>query len=285
MRNTTDIKTLVPSRFQAFLYRNKIGRALLKVLICPPVSRLVGGFMNSPLSKPMIKGFIKNNNIDINQFEDKKYTSYNDFFTRKIRLKNRPLENDENALISPADSRLLALNIRNDLRFKIKNAYYNLADFLDDKQLADEFLGGKLLIFRLCVDDYHRYCFFDNGEILFNKFICGKLHTVQPIALENDDFFKENSREITVINTENFGKAVMVEIGAMMVGKIVNHKKYGSFSRAEEKGYFEFGGSTVCILLKKDVVAIDDEIIKNTENGLETRVLFREKIGNKTPCY
>lgn len=284
MRNTTDIKTLEYSTFQAFLYRNKIGRLLLKLLISPRVSKFVGSFMNSFLSKPMIKGFIKNNNIDMAQFEDKKYTSYNDFFTRKIRPKIRPLSEDKTQLISPADSRLLALTIDENLKFKIKNAYYNLADFLGDEKLADEFIDGKLLIFRLCVDDYHRYCFIDNGEILSNKFINGRLHTVQPIALERDNFFKENCREITVMQTENFGKAVMVEVGAMMVGKIVNHKKEGKFSRAEEKGYFEFGGSTVCVILKKDAAEIDEEIIKNTENNLETRVFFRETIGNKKSC-
>ena len=281
MRDTTDIKSLKYSKAQSFLYRNKIGRVFLKLLICPTISKTVGAFMNSPLSKPMIKGFVKKNNIDLSTFEEKEYCSYNDFFTRKIKSENRPISDDKNALISPADSRLTALFIDENLRFKIKNAYYNLADFLDDNALADEFLGGILLIFRLCVDDYHRYCFIDNGEILSHKFIKGSLHTVQPIALEKDNFFKENCREITVMNTENFGKVIMAEIGAMMVGKIKNHKTAGSFKRAEEKGYFEFGGSTVCVILKKNAAKIDEEILENSKKGLETRVLFREKIGDR----
>lgn len=288
MRDTTDIKALKYSKAQCFLYRNKIGRLFLKMLISPVVSKTVGAFMNSPFSKFMIKGFVKKNNIDLSLFENKKYNSYNDFFTRKIKPQSRPLNDEQNALISPADSRLSVYKIDKDLRFKIKNSYYNLADFLDDDTLADEFLGGILLIFRLCVDDYHRYCFIDNGEILSHKFIKGKLHTVQPIALEKDNFFKENCREITVMNTEIFGKVIMAEIGAMMVGKIKNHKDKGEFKRAEEKGYFEFGGSTVCVILKKNSAEIDSEILDNTEKGLETRVLFREKIGKKKnlqSCY
>lgn len=281
MRDVTDLKTLVPSRLQAFIYRNKAGRLLLKLLSARAVSKIVGAFLDTRFSKPIIKGFIKNNNIDITEFEEKEYCSYNDFFIRKIRLENRPMTDNKNEFISPADSRLLALTIDKNMRFKIKNAYYDLAAFLGDDILAEEFTGGSLLIFRLCVDDYHRYCFVDDGEIASNRFIAGRLHTVQPIALEKDDFFKENCREITVMKTENFGKIVMVEIGAMMVGRIVNHKHNGSFCKGEEKGYFEFGGSTVCVLLKKDVVKIDDEITENTKNGLETRVLFREAIGNK----
>ena len=83
------------------------------------------------------------------------------------------------------------------------------------------------------------------------------------------------------MNTENFGKVIMAEIGAMMVGKIKNHKTAGSFKRAEEKGYFEFGGSTVCVILKKNAAKIDEEILENSKKGLETRVLFREKIGDR----
>lgn len=281
MRNTTDLKKLLPSKSQAFVYRNKFGRIILKLLICKPISKIVGAFLNSPMSKPMIKKFVKNNNIDLSLYENENYKCYNDFFTRKIKLENRVMVDDKNAFISPADSRLLVLDINNNLKFKIKNGYYSLETLLDDKKLADEFSGGKLLIFRLCVDDYHRYCFIDNGKILNNKYINGKLHTVQPIALEKDDFFKENSREVTVIETENFGKTAMVEIGAMMVGKIINHNTNGIAEKGEEKGYFEFGGSTVCVVLKKNEVEFDDEIINNTKNELETRVLFREKIGYK----
>ena len=71
-----------------------------------------------------------------------------------------------------------------------------------------------------------------------------------------------------------------MEVGAMMVGKIVNHSKT-SFQRGEEKGYFEFGGSTIVVLFKKDIVVIDEDIIKNSQNNDETRVLMGEKIGIK----
>lgn len=281
MRNTTDLKTLKPSKIQAFIYRNKFGRIFLRLFICKPISKIVGAFLSCKISRPMIKSFVKNNNIDLSLFEDENYSCYNAFFTRKIKPEKRAMVDDKNAFISPADSRLLATYINDKLKFKIKNGYYSLDTLLDDKQLANEFSGGMLLIFRLCVDDYHRYCFVDNGKILSKKHIKGKLHTVQPIALEKDNFFKENSREVTVIETESFGKIAMVEIGAMMVGKIVNHNTNGVAKKGEEKGFFEFGGSTVCVVLKKDMVEIDKEILNNTKCDLETRVLFREKIGCK----
>ena len=83
----------------------------------------------------MIKSFIKNNNIDMSAFEEKKYRSYNDFFTRKIKLENRPMSSSQNDLISPADSRLLCPVIDKDMRFKIKNSYYSLPEFLQDEEV------------------------------------------------------------------------------------------------------------------------------------------------------
>lgn len=65
-----------------------------------------------------------------------------------------------------------------------------------------------------------------------------------------------------------------------MVGKICNHELL-SFQRGQEKGYFEFGGSTIVLLLKKDIVDIDMDIIKNSSTYDETKVLMGEKIGVK----
>ena len=66
----------------------------------------------------------------------------------------------------------------------------------------------------------------------------------------------------------------------MMVGKIKNHHGPGAFLRGEEKGYFEFGGSTIVLLLKKGAAVLDHELWENTQNGLETVVKYGEKIGD-----
>ncbi|MDE7107041.1 MAG: phosphatidylserine decarboxylase, partial [Clostridiales bacterium] len=93
--------------------------------------------------------------------------------------------------------------------------------------------------------------------------------------------FTENCREYTVLDTDNFGTAVMVEVGAMMVGRIVNAVKVGRFERGQEKGKFEFGGSTVILLLEKDRAEVDDEFFQNTAADKETVVKCGEKIGQK----
>lgn len=281
MRKINDASKEKPPAFLRYIYTDKLGRAFLKILISRPISALVGAFLSTPLSKPMIKGFIKKNSIDLSIYKNEKYSCYNDFFIRRIKPEFRPANMDKDNLISPADSKLTVYRIDEKANFKIKNSYYSLAALFDDENLAKEFYNGYLLVFRLCVDDYHRYIYFDDGEILSNKYISSKLHTVQPIALEKDNFYKENCREVTVVNTENFSKAVIVEIGAMMVGKIVNHKRNGAFKKGEEKGYFKFGGSTVAVALKSDGLAIDDEILENSLKNYETVVVQGEKIGKR----
>jgi phosphatidylserine decarboxylase len=70
-----------------------------------------------------------------------------------------------------------------------------------------------------------------------------------------------------------------MEVGALLVGKIVNHHGPAAVRRGQEKGYFQFGGSTVVLLLKKDTALLDEDILENSRNGIETVVKFGEKIG------
>jgi phosphatidylserine decarboxylase len=90
----------------------------------------------------------------------------------------------------------------------------------------------------------------------------------------------QNQREYSILQTENFGKIVQMEVGAMMVGKIVNHN-LKKFKRGIEKGYFLFGGSTVVLMIKEGIVEIDSDIIGNSRNSIETKVRALETIGRR----
>ena len=267
-------------RLLNFLYGNAFGRMLLKPLMAPCLSRLAGRLLSTRASKVLIKSFIKNNNIDMSQFEPVEYTSYNDFFSREIRPEARPIDMNPMHLISPADSKLTVLPVTEMGRFTLKHTQYTVGSLLKNPTLAAEYVGGWVLIFRLTVDDYHRYCYAFDGEKGENIAIPGKLHTVNPIANDFFPIYKENSREYTILQTREFGQVVAMEVGALLVGKIVNHHGAATVKRGQEKGYFQFGGSTVVLLLKKDAAVIDSDILENSENGIETVVKFGEKIGN-----
>lgn len=263
------------------LYGTVWGRTMLKILTAPALSRAVGAFMDSPLSMPLIKPFIRANNIDTSDYIMSCIRSYNDFFTREVKRERRPVDMTDKHLISPCDSKLTVHRICRHSVFRIKGSAYRVEDLLCNKELAENFTGGLCLIFRLEVNDYHRYCYFDRGLKSRNVFISGELHTVNPIALEHYNIYKRNCREYTTLHTVNFGQAVQVEVGAMLVGKISNHHGKYAFRRGEEKGMFLFGGSTVVLLLEKDKAVIDSDIMRNSAEGIETVVKYGEKIGVK----
>ena len=266
-------------RFLRKMYGTALGRGLLKPLTAPWLSKLVGKFLSTRASCIFIKRFVRKNRIDLSLFEQVKYRSYNEFFFRKIRPELRPVDMDPRHFISPCDSKLTVMPITPEGRFMLKHTEYTVASLLKNDQLAEEFTGGYAMVFRLTVDDYHRYCYSVDGEKAPNVFIPGKLHTVNPIANDYFPIYKENTREYTVLHNEVFGDLVMMEVGALLVGKIVNHHEEADITRGQEKGYFQFGGSTVVVLIKAGKLRLDQELLDNSAAGLETVVRYGEGIG------
>ena len=261
------------------LYGSAAGRVLLKPLTAPVVSRLGGWFLSTGVSRVLIKPFIRSNGIDMTQFEPVSYRSYNEFFSRRIRPEARPVDMDPKHLISPCDSKLTALPIGEDTVFTLKHTAYTVSSLLKSDTLAKRYAGGYALIFRLTVDDYHRYCYVAEGEKSENTRISGVLHTVNPIANDHFPIYKENSREYSILHTAKFGDILMMEVGALLVGRIVNHHEAAEVTRGQEKGYFQFGGSTVVLLTEPGSVIIDEDILHNSREGTETIVRYGEKIG------
>lgn len=280
-RRTINLDSLPQNKSLDFLYNNSFGRIILKVITLPFVSSVVGAYMNSGLSKARIKKFIAQNNINMDEYEEVQFRSFNEFFTRKIKAERRPFPEDRDVLFSPCDGKLSAYKINDDTVLPVKGSTYTISQLLNNKRLAKEYEDGYCLVFRLAVDDYHRYCYIDNGKKGRNVKIKGKLHTVQPIALNLMPVFVQNSREYTLLYTENFGDVVQVEVGALCVGKIKNHHKAGKITAGQEKGMFLFGGSTIILLINKDNALIDEEFLINTEKNLETIVKMGQPIGRK----
>lgn len=262
------------------LYKTLLGTIVLLFATRKTVSKVSSVYMNSKVSTRKIEKFVKKNKINMNDYPKKQYSSFNDFFTRKILKGKRPFSKSPNDLISVADSKLLVYKINDSIEMHIKGKKYTVKELLRDKKLALNYRDGICLVFRLTVDDYHRYSFFDDGTVIKTKKINGILHTVGPVAFKRHKVFKENQREFSLIKTKNFDEVIQMEVGALMVGKIVNHP-ITDFKRGEEKGYFLFGGSTIVLLFKKDIIKVDDDILENSSKGIETRVKLGDTIGKK----
>ena len=198
----------------------------------------------------------------------------------------------------------------NPLPLEIKGNFYSIEKIM--KAPCPAFLkGGTLLVFRLSMPDYHRYIFPARGKLLRTKKIKGRLDSVRKEAA-HFKAFSENKREISLLELEDMGKILHVEVGAMLVGHIHNHlgfkpsfdkvvechKEKGiecckekeniqiggknhlahCFAAGEEKGYFSLGGSTIVEMLSEKIV-IDEDLFENTRKGLETKLEIGERIG------
>lgn len=261
------------------LYGTRAGRALLGVLVQPAVSKLAGLFLDSAASKFLISPFIKCAGIDMSEYIETNYHSYNDFFTRRVKSSCRVTDMTPEHLISPCDGKLTVYPITDDSIFTVKNTAYTLESLLRSRKLARHYSGGTLLMFRLCVNDLHRYRFIDDGTKTGTRHINGVFHTVNPTAGNYYPVYKENTREFCVLKSANFGNVLTMEVGALLVGRIVNYSAKKEVKRGEEKGRFEFGGSTIIICLEKDTAVIDEDIIANSTESIETIVKSGEKIG------
>lgn len=267
-----------------FLYRTVLGRMLLKLLVQPRVSKAAGCFLSSRLSAGLIPHYMKKWEIDMKDIEVPAggFSSFNDFFTRRKKVKYDNVKNDW--LKSPCDGLLSFVKIRRNIVFDIKNTKFSLEDLLGDRKLAEKFRNGSALIFRLTPADYHRYYYGACGKVLCHRKIQGKLHCVRPVALRTVPVFAQNAREYEVIETKEFGTIVQMEVGALLVGKIHNYKRPRERADVEagmEKGYFEFGGSTIILLFQKNAVCLQEKLYGRSDDNGEIKVSAGEVIARR----
>ena len=265
-----------------FLYNHCLGRVLLKFVVHPGFSRLYGLYNDTYLSRRRIIPFAEKYGICLTDYEKTEYVSFNDFFRRKIKNGKRPVNMEASALVAPADSKLTVYPIHKNNSVLIKGVRYTLDELVGGRIDLADFENGKCLIFRLSVDDYHRYIFVDGGRLKRKYGIRGQLQTVSPIS-KNHKIYRQNSRVINVLETHNFGTIICIEVGAILVGKIRNHP-IREFQRGDEKGYFEMGGSTIILLFPEGCIDLDEDILQNCNDETEVKVTMGEKIGSKRVC-
>lgn len=270
--------------FFRFVYKYTLTRLMIRPFVSPWFSKLSGKLLSSRLSTCLIPGFIRKNQIDMSDFPNERYDSFNAFFTRRILNGARTVSLAERDLISPCDGELCAFPVTGDFHFEVKNSTYDLNHFTGSAELGKKYENGICLVIRLCPKDYHRYHFIDSGTLSESRYIPGVFHTVRPKAAGLGRVFKENTRVVTMLHTDHFGDVCQVEVGALLVGKIVN-EGIRAFRRGQEKGHFEYGGSTIVLLFEKDSVRIKSEYFKATDRGIETRVRMGEVIGEKTDNF
>ncbi len=262
-------------------YQSLSGQAISRLLFRSSLlSRLMGLYFDSPLSRGRINRTIADLGINESEFAKPKdeYRSFNEFFTRKLKDGTRPYSMDDNHFLSPADGRLLVYpDIDGDTALKVKGVEDTLTNLFGRR--LPEFDGGQVAVVRLCPADYHWFHFPCDGEVIEQVEVKGQYHSVNPVALAAQSrIFCLNKRAYSLIETANFGQIAFMEVGAFGVAGIHQQYQEPTVKRMQAKGYFDFGGSTVVLVFQQDVIKFDDDLIENSAKGIETYVKVGQTI-------
>ena len=268
-------------------YGKKSGSCFMELLGKHKVlSWLYGTIQKSPFTKVKIKPFIDQLRINMDEAlleTPEEYASFNEFFKRNLKPASRMIDQNSTSVVSPADGRILVYPIiKNGQLIQVKGKTSSISAILGSDELANFFVGGSAVIIRLAPPDYHRFHFPVDGIPEKSSLIKGDYYSVNPLALRKvDNVYSQNKRMVTIVHSFRLGKVGMVEVGATLVGSIVQTYRPGApVSKGTEKGYFQFGGSTVIVFFRPGALRWHSDLIDNTENGFETLVQMGESIAD-----
>ncbi|KAF8467246.1 phosphatidylserine decarboxylase-domain-containing protein [Kalaharituber pfeilii] len=248
-----------------------------------------GKKFDAPSSIREIKPFIEFHQLNLDEvlLPLEEFKSFNEFFYRALKPGARPCAAPDSPkiVVSPADCRSVVFNnVDSATKIWIKGRDFTVKRLLgsaypDDVKL---FEGGALGIFRLAPQDYHRFHIPVDGVLGKPKLIKGEYYTVNPMAIRSAlDVYGENVRILCPIDSPQFGRVMVVCIGAMMVGSTVITAEEGQkVSRTDELGYFQFGGSTLVVLFEPNKMIWDDDLLNNSKMALETLIRVGMSVGH-----
>ncbi len=284
LRRSVEEERVFKPRFMEFFYGNALGRIITDLVLRREFfTRFYGYRKRRPSSRQQIAPFVREYGVDMSESlrPIDSFSSFNDFFIRQLRPTARPIDPAPEVLISPADARLLVHPIRASTVVGIKGRPFTIGELTHSDSIEAEYRGGQCLVFRLAPADYHRFCYVDDCSHRGVRRIVGRYHSIHPLALQTGlPILPKNYREVTILDTQQFGRVVQIDVGALGVGRIEQHHRGGGqFRRGEEKGYFEWGASTTVLLVKLNV-RIDEDILRHSDEGIETRVRYGSRIGH-----
>lgn len=269
-----------------WLYENWLGFKVFSYLLNNRAfCWLYGKSQNLPFTRQKIVDFVAQHQIDSTKIELplQSYPSFNAFFSRKLKPNARPFAKDPTVFCAPGDGKVLVYpQLEARMKIPVKGFFIAIESLLASKTTARHYYGGSALVVRLAPYDYHRFHFPDSGTAEPSRYIKGEYHSVNPIALTKiSDVYCRNYRAVTEFHSHNFGRIAYIEIGAITIGSIVQTYQPGTVQKGAEKGYFQYGGSTLVLLFEPEAISFDRDLIQDSAQNIEVSVLTGSQLGTK----
>ncbi len=242
---------------------------LLRVLPRNTISRAMGALCEAQVPAPLMRGIVAAYSRAYDVAVDEAcpsnlpYTSFDAFFTRKLREGARAIEGDERTFVAPADGKLVDVGVADPRgTLQVKGKPYTLEELLGDPGLARDLSGGGFGVVYLSPRDYHRVHAPCAGKIVRVRAIEGDRYPVTRIGEEHvPQLFVKNRRVVVEIDSPAWGRVAVVLVGAMIVGRMtvvgidqpdVQGEHLPSppieLARGDELGRFHLGSTVVFVV-------------------------------------
>ena len=256
----------------------------------------VAGAKGGSMTTRLIRWFVGKYGVDMNEAENSdigSYASFNDFFTRPLKLGVRPLANAD--FVCPVDGAISQFGAIDDHHIlQAKGHRFSTTELVGgDEALSAQFRHGSFANLYLSPKDYHRLHMPCDGKLTRMIYVPGALFSVNPATARGvPKLFARNERVVCVFASPDYGSFVMVLVGATIVGSmatvwhgVVNPKRTKKVSewtyadqdivlrKGEEMGRFLLG-STIVMLFRRDTIAF------NGDWAPERPVRLNELMGN-----
>lgn len=229
----------------------------------------------------LIRWFARRYGVDMTEAANSdlsSYKSFNDFFTRPLRDGVRPLAGVN--FVCPVDGAISQFGAIEDGRIvQAKGHWFNTVELIGgDATLAQSFLRGNFANLYLSPRDYHRLHMPCDGTLSRMIYVPGSLYSVNPVTARGvPNLFARNERVVCVFESAEYGRFIMVLVGATIVGSmatvwhgVVNPKRTGRIAKwsyapgevvlkqGEEMGRFLLG-STIVMLFQPGAIAFNPD--------------------------
>lgn len=286
-RYTGEIETesIYGEAFLRWAYENPVGRLSVELVAKRLFfSAWYGWRMSRPSSRSRILPFVDKFGLNPNEFGKSldEFSHFNDFFARELKPDCRPISENEETIVFPADGRHFGFPHLDQVETVfVKGQQFDLAALLGNPKLAERYRRGTAVLSRLCPTDYHRFHFPCRGTPGSPRPIKGHLYSVSPVALRRHfAYLWQNKRMITEVQTPHSGLVTIVEFGATNVGSIRQTFQFGdSVEKGREKGYFLFGGSATMTFFEPDRVHLASDLVQHSAAGRELYAHMGDAMG------
>jgi phosphatidylserine decarboxylase len=246
------------------LPRARIGRAL---------GRLADRPWPTPLGRAVVGLYSRVYDISLQDCVQKDgWSSFDAFFTRRLKDDARVVDHDPNQVLSPADGRIESMGrVDEGGTFVVKGRPYSVEELMGDARAARRFLGGAGFVVYLSPRDYHRVHAPVGGMIRRIRSMPGDYYPVNAVGMRHvPNLFCRNRRVAIEIDADGgLGRVAVVMVVAMIVGRITtigvdaDDVPLGDhvfdpplrIARGQELGVFHLG-STAVVLTESRAVGL-----------------------------